>query len=56
MIVKKEYIIPTSECIALLTADILTESGDDVGDDNFDTGDDDEKKDDTYVDDFAPVA
>ena len=45
-----------SEYIALLTEDILTESGDDAGDDNFDTGDEDEKKDDTYVDDFAPVA
>ena len=45
-----------SEYIALLTEDILTESGDDVGDDNFDTDEDDEKKDDTYVDDFAPVA
>ena len=51
---KKEYIIPMSEYIALLTADILTESGDDVGDDNFDT-DEDENKDDTYKDDFAPI-
>ena len=52
---KKEYMVPESELITLLSADVITAS-DDYADDIFTGGYGEEGMDDTAKDNFAPIA